>query len=502
MRWVRMLSPRRLRRLRRLVSVVEARPAMRVLLGLAAAFVCGVALGVGVAAMFAPDSADTAARVAGAASKVTGKDADAAPYAVEVKVRQEGQAARREQPQAKPPAMAAQAAPAQEAAAAATPAAESADIRLMAKPAPEPKVDAPAADLSGALPPPAVTLERSPAETPSPAQAPAAAAPAPVIELPMEAETARQIEPPGTVGGVPLPDGPAGSDGQLALGPAGVNGMALPGAHGEAPAPDVSATLPPHPVAKDLTLAMLPMPGDAAWIRNAVKLPPAPRDVVIAVIIDDMGIDQKRSKLAIELPAPLTLSFIPYGYHLKELVAAARAAGHEVMLHLPMEPMDPEADPGPHALRTTVSLEENRRRLEWALSRFDGFVGLNNHMGSKFTSWKAGMELVMQEVQAKGLLFVDSFTSNESVGYALARQHKLPCASRDVFIDHDISRPAIEHSLKELERIARKRGYAVGIAHPHDLSREILKTWIKEAKSRGVDFVPISYIAQRGMKTG
>jgi polysaccharide deacetylase 2 family uncharacterized protein YibQ len=215
-----------------------------------------------------------------------------------------------------------------------------------------------------------------------------------------------------------------------------------------------------------------------------------------------MGIDQKRSKLAIELPAPLTLSFIPYGYHLKELVAAARAAGHEVMLHLPMEPMDPEADPGPHALRTTVSLEENRRRLEWALSRFDGFVGLNNHMGSKFTSWKAGMELVMQEVQAKGLLFVDSFTSNESVGYALARQHKLPCASRDVFIDHDISRPAIEHSLKELERIARKRGYAVGIAHPHDLSREILKTWIKEAKSRGVDFVPISYIAQRGMKTG
>ena len=108
-------------------------------------------------------------------------------------------------------------------------------------------------------------------------------------------------------------------------------------------------------------------------------------DNVVTSTLDDMGIDQKRSRLAISLPAPLTLSFIPYGYHLPELVAAARAAGHEVMLHMPMEPLDAEADPGPNALRTSVSIEENQRRLLWAFSRIDGVelnvLGLNFGLG-------------------------------------------------------------------------------------------------------------------------
>jgi polysaccharide deacetylase 2 family uncharacterized protein YibQ len=281
--------------------------------------------------------------------------------------------------------------------------------------------------------------------------------------------------------------------------------MPQPGRAGdEAPTPDATVALPPRPSAKNLQLAALPMPqrGDAAWLRNAVTLPHPPGDVAIAIIIDDMGIDQKRSRLAIGLPAPLTLSFIPYGYHLPELVAAARAAGHEVMLHMPMEPLDAEADPGPNALRTSVPIEENQRRLLWAFSRIDGIVGLNNHMGSKFTAWQPGMEMVMREVEARGLLFVDSFTNNASVGLHLARDRRLPAAARDVFIDHDITRVAIDHSLQELEKVARRRGFAVGIAHPHDLTRDALATWIAQAKTRGVDFVPISHIVQRAMKSG
>src|SRR3546814_18089357 len=94
-----------------------------------------------------------------------------------------------------------------------------------------------------------------------------------------------------------------------------------------------------------------------------------------------MGIDQKRSRQAIALPAPLTLAFIPYGYHLPELTEAAHAAGHELLVHLPMEPMDADADPGPNALLTSLSHDEIMRRLRWGLSRFAGYVGLNNHMG-------------------------------------------------------------------------------------------------------------------------
>jgi polysaccharide deacetylase 2 family uncharacterized protein YibQ len=164
--------------------------------------------------------------------------------------------------------------------------------------------------------------------------------------------------------------------------------------------------------------------------------------------------------------------------------------------------MDAEADPGPNALRTTVSLEENRRRLLWSFSRISGIVGLNNHMGSRFTAWSEGMQMVMEEARDRGLLFVDSFTNNQSVGYRLAREFKLPSASRDVFIDHDIGRDAIDNSLREIEKIARKRGYAIGIAHPHDLTREALEIWIPDARSRGFDFVPISHIVRRTMKSG
>jgi hypothetical protein len=291
---------------------------------------------------------------------------------------------------------------------------------------------------------------------------------------------------------------------QVALGPSWFDGLSSARTPLEDPlvraAPDI--TLPPRPRPKNLQLAALPMPRADAWIRNAVAMPDVPRDVMIAIIVDDMGIDQKRSKGIIGLPAPLTLSYIPYGYHLRELIAASRAAGHEVMLHMPMEPLDNNVDPGPNALRTTASVEENRSRLLWALSRVEGIVGLNNHMGSKFTTWRDGMAMVIREVQERGMLFVDSFTNNESVGYLLARERRLPSAARDVFIDHDISRDAIEKSLRELERVARRRGYAVGIAHPHDLTREALRRWMREAETRGVDFVPISQIVRRRMKTG
>jgi polysaccharide deacetylase 2 family uncharacterized protein YibQ len=352
-------------------------------------------------------------------------------------------------------------------------------------------------DASKSAPPPVADDKTSANETPA-----AQAAASPGVSF----EGARSVAEAARGEGVPRA--------HVALGPLlsmtvpteapSAGGTASPGPAGapESAGNAADLALPPHPSAKDLQLAALPMLRSPAWIRNAVAVPDRPRDAMIAMIIDDMGIDQKRSKAIIGLPGPLTLSFIPYGYHLEELVASARGAGHEIMLHQPMEPMDPEADPGPNALRTTVSIEENRRRLLWSFTRLEGIVGLNNHMGSRFTAWTEGMEMVMEEVSARGLLFVDSITNNESVAYRVAREHKLPSASRDVFIDHDISREAIEKSLQALERVARQRGYAVGIAHPHDRTREALKTWMLDARTRGFDFVPISHIVRQRMKSG
>ncbi|MCG8543491.1 MAG: divergent polysaccharide deacetylase family protein [Alphaproteobacteria bacterium] len=252
----------------------------------------------------------------------------------------------------------------------------------------------------------------------------------------------------------------------------------------------------------DLVIAALPPQTDPLWIRNAAKTNVPTGAPVIAIIIDDMGIDQKRSRVAIALSTPLTLSFIPYGYHLRELTTKARAAGHEIMLHLPMEPLDPEANPGPNALLTKLDGTEILRRLRWGLDRFEGYVGVNNHMGSKFSAWRPGMKLVMNELRSRGLLFLDSWTSSRSVGLSLSKELQVPNASRDIFIDHDISQVAIQHSLAELEYVARQRGFAVGIGHPHDLTLSMLKRWMAEARARGIEFVPISAIVRRGMKSG
>ena len=249
-------------------------------------------------------------------------------------------------------------------------------------------------------------------------------------------------------------------------------------------------------------LAALPMPTDAAWIRNAVSAPPPNGDPMIALVIDDVGINQRRSRRAIALPGPLTLSFIPYGYNLRQLTGKARENGHELLVHLPMEPLNPKVDPGPNALLTNLKPAELQRRLDWAFGQFEGYVGINNHMGSKFTVWPEGMRLLMQEVHARGLLFLDSWTNNGSLGFDLSRQHGVPGAVRDVFIDHDIEKKAIARRLQRLERLARRRGFAVGIAHPYDMTLDILNGWIVEARKRRIRFVPISAIVRRVMRPG
>ncbi len=249
-------------------------------------------------------------------------------------------------------------------------------------------------------------------------------------------------------------------------------------------------------------VAGLPIPPRPQWLRNAIRTPDTGDAPMIAVIIDDVGVNQPRSREAVRLPGPLTIAFIPYGNHLKAHVTEARRNGHEIMVHVPMEPLDPGADPGPNALLTSLGPDELLRRLRWDLDRFDGYVGVSNHMGSRFTTWDEGMRLVMREIHQRGLLFVDSWTHNRSLGMPMSRRYRVPNAARDVFIDHDITEDMIRHRLGKLERIARRRGYAVGIAHPYELSMQILREWIVAVEARGFRLVPISAIVRQRMIRG
>jgi uncharacterized protein len=248
--------------------------------------------------------------------------------------------------------------------------------------------------------------------------------------------------------------------------------------------------------------AALPPPDDAAqppalWQQNAIAVAPTEGKPMIAIVLDDVGVNRRGAHKAIALPGPLTLSFMTYADGLPEMTAEARRAGHELMLHVPMQPLSDAMDPGPNVLRDDLPRAELMQRLGWGLARFDGFVGINNHMGSRFTASSDGMALVMRELKARGLLFLDSLTAGNSVAGQAAAQAGVPYAVRDVFLDNEPDDlAAIHRQLSILEQTARERGYAIGIGHPHDGTVTALTQWIPEVQKRGFALVPISAIVR------
>ncbi|MDY0883051.1 divergent polysaccharide deacetylase family protein [Dongia soli] len=234
-----------------------------------------------------------------------------------------------------------------------------------------------------------------------------------------------------------------------------------------------------------------------AWLRNSVAMRAPVNGPMIAIVLDDVGVAKAHAEMAIDLPAPITLSMMTYADGVAEMAAEARAKGHELMLHVPMQPVNPNVNPGPHALLVGLSPAELKQRLDWGLDRFSGFIGINNHMGSRFTQDDAGMRVVMQELRARGLLFLDSKTISNSVGDKLAREMGVAHVARDVFLDDDMSPAAVARQLAITERVARKQGYAVAIGHPHPATLAVLKKWLIDAKQRGFVLVPLSTIARR-----
>jgi polysaccharide deacetylase 2 family uncharacterized protein YibQ len=164
---------------------------------------------------------------------------------------------------------------------------------------------------------------------------------------------------------------------------------------------------------------------------------------------------------------------------------------------VPMEPLDGELDAGPQALLDRLPADEVLRRLRWDLSRFDGYVGINNHMGSRFTQSRDGMRVVLQEIKNRGLLFIDSRTIADSVGGKLAAELGVPHADRDVFLDNEQEAAAVEQQLARTEEVARRRGYAIAIGHPHDATIAALTRWLPTLERRGFVLVPVSAIVRR-----
>lgn len=250
------------------------------------------------------------------------------------------------------------------------------------------------------------------------------------------------------------------------------------------------APVPPRPVA---------VASDGGWESRAIPAPSIRTGAYVAIIIDDMGMDRARAARLAALPGPLTFSYLAYAPDIDAQSRGARANGHEIMLHMPMEP-EGRDDPGPGALRISLTDDEIRARTAASLDRLPLAVGLNNHMGSKFTRDPRVMRPVLAELAARGLLFVDSRTSGSSVGLDVAKQSGVAAAGRDVFLDNEIDARAIRVQLAELERVASRRGSAIAIGHPHEATIEALAQFLPGMQARGLQLVAASAIVRQRLR--
>jgi polysaccharide deacetylase 2 family uncharacterized protein YibQ len=222
--------------------------------------------------------------------------------------------------------------------------------------------------------------------------------------------------------------------------------------------------------------------------------PSAPR---VALIVGGLGVAPRGTAEALsKLPGPVTLAFAPDGNDLENLVARARDAGHEVLLQVSMEPLDyPQTDPGAHTLLTSLPAEQNIDRLHWLMSRFQGYVGIGNFMGSRFTASESALAPVLRETAKRGLIYVDDGSSPRSVASQIASANKLPYARVEIVIDASQKADDIDKALSRLEALARERGTAVGLAQALPVTLDRLAKWAKAAAARGIVLVPISAVA-------
>jgi len=221
---------------------------------------------------------------------------------------------------------------------------------------------------------------------------------------------------------------------------------------------------------------------------KAAKMP------VIAIVVGGLGVGAAKTTDAImKLPPAVTLAFTPYGADPAKLAERARAQRHEILLQVPMEPFDyPDNDPGPQTLLTTLTSEQNIDRLYWHLSRFQGYAGIANFMGARFTATDTVMQPIIREAAKRGLGYLDDGSSPRSAAPALTAGQAMPFVKADFTIDTVPTSAEIDRTLVKLETLAKERGLAVGVASALPISIDRLAAWIKTLDSRGIMLVPLT----------
>lgn len=215
----------------------------------------------------------------------------------------------------------------------------------------------------------------------------------------------------------------------------------------------------------------------------------------IAIIIDDLGNHLDNGQQLIDLPYPLTLSFLPKRPFTQQLSKRAHEVGKEIMLHAPMENTK-GLKLGYGALTNAMNEAQIKQTIIESLHAVPHISGVNNHMGSMLTQNPEAMRWIMEELNQHPYYFVDSRTTAQSVAYHEALKHQIPSLNRDVFLDHEQTWDYFDTQFKHLLDLARKNGTAIAIAHPHAVSIRYLETMLPRLDETGIRIATVSALWQ------
>ena len=249
--------------------------------------------------------------------------------------------------------------------------------------------------------------------------------------------------------------------------------------------------LPPKPVPPIPTAPAIPPAPTTPPVSGAVPRK-SPR---LAIVIDDMGPDIDKLRQLLDVGGPVTVAVMPHQRFSRETANEAYMGGLDVLMHLPMEPQDLKAhDPGKGALLVAMTPPEVRTQIEDGLATIPHAIGINNHMGSRFTENEPLMGEVLDVLRDKDLFFLDSRTSSRSVAIKLATRMGVPNAGRNVFLDNTREVGYIKKQIFEAVRLAKKNGTAIAIGHPYPETIQALRETLPELAASGVRVVRLSEV--------
>ena len=221
----------------------------------------------------------------------------------------------------------------------------------------------------------------------------------------------------------------------------------------------------------------------------------------VAIILSGLGLSSAATEAAIQdLPSEVTLAYQPFADNIQQWIQLSRAAGHEVLLNLPMEPVDfPANDPGPRALFVTLSPDENQDRMRWALLTGVGICGCGEPYGVTVHDFPGCHAADPRRIEGAGpTAVVDARSAARSVATVLASEMEVPRAINDRFLDNrEVSRATVDARLAEVERIAKDAGVSIAIGQAFPVTLERIRAWAATLEGKGIALVPISAVVDR-----